>query len=109
MSGSIKIAFEGEPVTLDPAISWDVSGWTVEDSIFNALFRYAPKPGAEGTVLIPDLAVDMPEISVDGTTYTIKLRADAGFAPSVNRTVTAEDVKYGFERMMAESLCPRGR
>ncbi len=104
--GSITIAFEGEPVTLDPAISWDVAGWTVEDSIFNALYRYAPKPGAEGTVLIPDLAADMPEISEDGTTYTIKLRPDARFAPPVDRVVTAEDVKYSFERMMAEPRCP---
>ena len=106
MGGTIKIAFQGEPVTLDPAISWDVVGWTVEDSIFNSLYRYAPKPGAEGTVLIPDIAADMPEISADGTTYTIKLRPDAGFAPPVNRMVTAEDVKYSFERMMAEPLCP---
>ena len=106
MGGSIKIAFEGEPVTLDPAISWDVSGWTVEDSIFNALYRYAPKPGAEGTVLIPDLAADMPVISADGTTYTIKLRSDAKFAPPVDRAVTADDVKYSFERMMAEPRCP---
>jgi len=104
--GAISIAFQSEPVTLDPAISWDVAGWTVEDSIFNALYRYAPKPGAEGTELIPDLAVDMPEISSDGTTYTIKLRPDAKFAPPVDRAVTADDVKYSFERMMAEPRCP---
>jgi ABC-type transport system substrate-binding protein len=91
MGGSIKIAFAGEPVTLDPVISSDVSGWTVEDSIFNALYRYAPKPGAEGAVPIPDLAADMPVISADGTTYTIKLRVD---------------VKDSFERMMAEPRCP---
>ena len=104
--GSINIAFQAEPVTLDPAISWDVSGWTVEDSIFNALYRYAPKPGAAGTELIPDLAVDMPEISADGTTYTIKLRPDAKFAPPIDRAVTADDVKYSFERMMTEPRCP---
>ena len=104
--GALTIAFQAEPVTLDPAISWDVTGWTVEDSIFNALYRYAPKPGAAGTVLIPDLAVDMPKISADGTTYTIKLRPDAKFAPPVNRAVTAEDVKYSFERMMSEPRCP---
>jgi oligopeptide transport system substrate-binding protein len=104
--GSITIAFQSEPVTLDPAISWDVAGWTVEDSVFNALYRYAPKPGAAGTELIPDLAVDMPEISADGTTYTIKLRPDAKFAPPVDRAVTAEDVKYSFERMMTEPRCP---
>jgi oligopeptide transport system substrate-binding protein len=104
--GSINIAFQSEPVTLDPAISWDVAGWTVEDSVFNALYRYAPKAGAEGTELIPDLAVDMPEISADGTTYTIKLRPDAKFAPPVDRAVTAEDVKYSFERMMTEPRCP---
>ena len=104
--GSISIAFQSEPVTLDPAISWDVAGWTVEDSVFNALYRYAPKPGAAGTELIPDLAVAMPEISADGTTYTIKLRPDAKFAPPVNRAVTAADVKYSFERMMTEPRCP---
>ena len=104
--GSISIAFQSEPVTLDPAISWDVAGWTVEDSVFNALYRYAPKPGAAGTELIPDLAVEMPEISADGTTYTIKLRPDAKFAPPVNRAVTADDVKYSFERMMTEPRCP---
>ncbi len=104
--GTISIAFQGEPVTLDPAIAWDVTGWTVEDSIFNSLYRYAPKPGAAGTVLIPDLAADMPVISADGTTYTIKLRPDAKFAPPVNRVVTADDVKYSFERMMSEPRCP---
>jgi oligopeptide transport system substrate-binding protein len=104
--GTISIAFQAEPVTLDPAISWDVAGWTVEDSIFNALYRYAPKPGAEGTELIPDLAAEMPEMSADGTTYTIKLRSDAKFAPPVDRVVTAEDVKYSFERMMTSPRCP---
>ncbi len=104
--GSISIAFQSEPVTLDPAISWDVSGWTVEDSVFNALYRYAPKSGAAGTELIPDLAAAMPAISADGTTYTIKLRSDAKFAPPVNRAVTAADVKYSFERMMTEPRCP---
>ena len=48
----------------------------------------------------------MPVISADGTTYTIKLRPDARFAPPVDRAVTAEDVKYSFERMMAEPRCP---
>jgi oligopeptide transport system substrate-binding protein len=104
--GSINITFQSEPVTLDPAISWDVAGWTVEDSVFNALYRYAPKPGAEGTELIPDIAAEMPQISADGTTYTIKLRPDVKFAPPVNRAVTADDVKYSFERMMAEPRCP---
>jgi ABC-type transport system substrate-binding protein len=104
--GTISIAFQAEPVTLDPAISWDVAGWTVEDSIFNALYRYAPKPGVEGTELIPDLAAEMPEISEGGTTYTIKLRPDAKFAPPVDRAVTAEDVKYSFERMMTQPRCP---
>ena len=104
--GTISIAFQAEPVTLDPAISWDVSGWTVEDSVFNALYRYAPKSGVAGTELIPDLAVAMPDISADGTTYTIKLRPDAKFAPPVDRAVTAADVKYSFERMMTSPRCP---
>jgi oligopeptide transport system substrate-binding protein len=104
--GTISIAFQAEPVTLDPAISWDVSGWTVEDSVFNALYRYAAKPGVEGTELIPDLAAEMPQISADGTTYTIKLRPDAKFAPPVDRAVTADDVKYSFERMMTSPRCP---
>ena len=93
-------------MTLDPAISWDVSGWTVEDSVFNALYRYAPKSGVAGTELIPDLAAELPDISDDGTVYTIKLRPDAKFAPPVDRPVTADDVKYSFERMMTSPRCP---
>jgi ABC-type transport system substrate-binding protein len=104
--GTLHFAIQAEPYSLDPAVDWEVSGWFVEDNVFSALYRAAPKAGLAGTKLVPELAADMPVISADGTTYTIKLRPDAKFAPPVNRAVTAADFKYSFQRMMADPLCP---
>lgn len=55
----------------------------------------------------PDLAVSQPEIPGDGTLLTFKLRPEAKWQdrPPVNsrpsRTVTAEDVKFTFDRIRA--------
>jgi peptide/nickel transport system substrate-binding protein len=50
----------------------------------------------------PDLAADMPEITPDGLTYTFKINTAAKWqnkAPANGRNVTAEDVKFTFERI----------
>lgn|GEM_PF-2716674 len=60
----------------------------------------------------PDLAVDLPEITDDGLTVTFKLNPEAKFhnRPPVNgRKVTAEDVKWTFERIKSPDVgSPRG-
>jgi len=103
--GGTFIISNGEPSTLDPAICWD-AGWTVEHTIFETLYDYAPAPGAAGEKLQPVLAAAMPTVSADGLTYTIPLRKGVRFAPPVNRELTADDVRYSFERMLRTPQAP---
>jgi len=104
--GELVVAFQADPTSLDPAIAWNVSDWSVEDVIFESLYRYPSKPGVEGTKLIPWLAAELPTISDDGTVYTIPLKKGIKFQPPVSREVTAEDFRYSFERMMRLPQAP---
>jgi peptide/nickel transport system substrate-binding protein len=47
---------------------------------------------------VPDLADALPEVSPDGRTVTVHLRAGVRFSPPVDRAVTSQDVKYAIER-----------
>jgi oligopeptide transport system substrate-binding protein len=104
--GMLTIAFQTEPSSLDPAIAWELTGTTIEQSIFNTLLAYAPAPGMDGTKLIPSLATEVPQPTNGGTTYTFHLRQGVMFHPPVSREMTADDVKYSFERMMKLPLAP---
>ena len=104
--GSISIAFQTEPSSLDPAIAWELTGTTIEQSIFNTLLAYAPAPGLAGTKLVPCLATEVPQPTNGGKTYVFNLRHGVMFQPPVNRELTADDVKYSFERMMKLPLAP---
>jgi oligopeptide transport system substrate-binding protein len=104
--GTLTLSYESEPPTLDPAIAWNVIDWAIEHNIYESFYRYAPKPGAAGTELVPAIAAAMPTVSADGKTFTIPLKHGVKFAPPVNREVTAEDFKYSFERMMRLPLAP---
>ena len=52
----------------------------------------------------PDLAADMPEISEDGKTVTVKLKQGVTFSPPVSREVTSADVKYAIERAFTANV-----
>ncbi len=107
----MTLAYMSEPSSLDPAVAWNVIDWQIEHDIYQGLLAYAPKPGAAGDQLIASLATEVPSaanggISADGKTYTFHLRPGVQFQPPVNRTVTADDFKYSFERMMASPRAP---
>jgi ABC-type transport system substrate-binding protein len=104
--GTMITSYQGEPQYLDPAIDWEGNGWSLEHCLFNGLLTYASGTGTEGTKLVPDMAMAMPEISADGLRYTFKIRPGIKFAPPVNREVTAADFKYSFERMMNPNTHP---
>ncbi len=104
--GMLSIAFQTEPTTIDPAIAWDLTGTTIEQSVFNTLLAYAPAPGMAGTKLIPSLATEVPQPTNGGKTYVFHLRQGVMFQPPVSREMTADDVKYSFERMMKLPRAP---
>jgi ABC-type transport system substrate-binding protein len=109
--GTLRVTFENEPATLDPAIAWDIESWSLERLTYQTLLTYAAASGAAGTRLVADLATEVPTvanggISPDGLVYTFHLKTAVRFAPPVDREVTAADFKYSFERMLREPLAP---
>jgi oligopeptide transport system substrate-binding protein len=109
--GILRVAFREEPASLDPAVAWDVVSWSVERLTYETLLTYANRPGEEGARLTPGLAREVPSaanggISPDGRTYTFKLRRGVRFPSPVDREMTAGDLVWSFERMMAEPRAP---
>ncbi|MBU2607736.1 MAG: peptide ABC transporter substrate-binding protein [Chloroflexi bacterium] len=79
-----------DPLTLDPAVSGDATSHEYILQLFSGLVRLDDdlRPA-------PDIAADW-QISRDGKTYTFNLRRDVRFHDG--RKVTAQDVKYSWER-----------
>ena len=91
--GSMVVTFKDDISTLDPAVGYDWQNWSIIKSIFDGLMDY--EPGT--TNLMPHLAESY-EVSEDGRTYVFTLREGVMFHNG--RELTAEDVKYSFERML---------
>ncbi|MDA8098937.1 MAG: ABC transporter substrate-binding protein [Nitrospiraceae bacterium] len=90
--GILHLRLSSDPSTLDPALITDVTGGLIAAKLFNGLVRFN-----DDLDIVPDIA-DRWEISADRRTYTFHLRK--GFTFSNGRTVTAEDFRYSFERVL---------
>lgn len=77
--------------TLDSALAYDTVSDIGLSYIAEGLLRYSP----EGKI-VPAGAVDLPEVSEDGLTYTFELRQDAKWANG--EAVTAHDYVYAWRR-----------
>ena len=101
----MRVALVGDAVAggtyWDPAFFWS----------FNPLFRcclvrtllsYNGRPTEEGGAeLRPDLAIDLPEISADGLSWTFHLKPGVRYAPPLeDRTVESRDFVTGFEHAL---------
>src|SRR5215468_6354076 len=80
--------------TMDPHAAFDVGRVAVRLNLYDGLYRWLDNPA----VLQPWLA-ESHAVSADGLTYTFKLRRGAKFHDGAE--VTAEDVRYSIERILA--------
>jgi peptide/nickel transport system substrate-binding protein len=80
--------------TLDPHAAFDVGRVAVRLNLYDGLYRWLDNP----PVLHPWLA-ESHTVSPDGLTYTFKLRKGVRFHDG--RAVSAEDVRYSLERILA--------
>ncbi len=92
LHGYLYLRLNNNPTTLDPALITDVQGGGIAAKLFNGLVRFNENLG-----IAPDIARSW-RLSEDQTTYTFRLRRDVTF--SNGRRVTADDVKYSFERVL---------
>jgi ABC-type transport system substrate-binding protein len=80
--------------TMDPHAAFDVGRVAVRLNLYDGLYRWLDNPA----VLQPWLA-ESHTVSADGLTYTFKLRHGAKFHDGTE--ITAEDVRYSMERILA--------
>ncbi len=97
MGGSITVAVEGEPASMDPAFDYDfVSGLAV-DSVTEPLLKFCEND----TKLCPNLAESW-QVSDDGLTYTLKIRQGVRFHDGSPMTV--DDVVFSLDRIRDPKL-----
>src|SRR3954466_5945557 len=65
------------------------------------LYAYKPDDGAN---MVPDLPVGDPQVSEDGKTDTIKIKAGVKSSPRYSKEVTSKDVKCAIERGFFSSV-----
>lgn len=94
---TLVIALEGSPPTFDPVQAADSRVDTPSLNLYNALVQYLPG----STEFELELAESVTE-SEDGLSYTFELIPDVLFHDGT--TLTAEDVKYTVDRMVALNL-----
>src|SRR6266850_8350330 len=80
--------------TMDPHAAFDVGRVAVRLNLYDGLYRWLDNPPK----LEPWLA-ESHTVSPDGLTYTFKLRRGARFHDGAE--ITAEDVRYSIERILA--------
>ena len=88
----------------DPALARNPLVYQVEFATCARLLNYPDASGPAGTVLGPEVAATMPQISNGGRTYTFIVRSGFRFSPPSNQTVTAETFKYSIERAVSPKM-----
>jgi len=93
--GSVLNLWDEGPITLDPAVSGDMSSHLYVMHLFSGLVKL------DGDMNVaPDIATSW-DILDEGTTYVFHLRRDVRFHSG--RQVTATDFKYSWERACSPS------
>jgi len=93
VTGVVLNLYGTDPLTLDPAVSSEMTSHGYIMQIFSGLVRFS-----DSLEPAPDIAQSW-QVSSDGKTYTFYLRQDVKFQDG--RQVTAGDFKYSWERACA--------
>jgi peptide/nickel transport system substrate-binding protein len=102
--GELVVAMQSGTETLNPHKVSFTTGITMCENMSNSLYRVT----SEGKIE-PDLAKEMPEISDDGTQYTVTLREGVQFHEPYKREMTAEDVVWNFRKILDKEYGAAGR
>jgi YVTN family beta-propeller protein len=97
--GTLTFRMNRSPDSIDTAISYDSTAWTILRMTGDGLVAFNQASGLQGTQLVPDLAVSLPAPSPGGRTYTFRLRPKMRY--SNGGPVKASDVRTTFERNFA--------
>lgn len=90
---TITVGTTDAVTALDPAGAYDAGSWALFNNVFQSLLTFEPG----GVAPVPDAAQSCAFAGADLKTYRCDLREGLTF-PS-GRAMTAEDVKYSFDRV----------
>jgi peptide/nickel transport system substrate-binding protein len=93
----LKGAFSSFPDYMDPQLSYTTEGWTAMYETYIPLLTYQRADGRAGAEVIPGLAMNLPEVTDGGRTYTLFLRQ--GLRYSDGTPVRASDFEYAIKRL----------
>ncbi|HSS33291.1 MAG TPA: ABC transporter substrate-binding protein [Solirubrobacterales bacterium] len=96
-SRTLHATFSSFPDYMDPQLSYTFEGWNAMYDTYIPLLTYRHAGGKAGAEVIPGLARELPQVSVDGKTYTVFLRK--GLKYSNGQPVRASDFAFTIERM----------
>jgi ABC-type transport system substrate-binding protein len=92
--GTMTVAYASDPNTFDPAVCYDATCWNNMRMLYDRLYDYV----GDTMNIESQAAADMPSVSADGLTYTIKLRS--GMVFSDGKPFTSADVVYSLSRIL---------
>ena len=101
---TFRIGTTGASWQDDPALAYLTTSWQLEYATCAKLINYPDAQAPEGSRLRPEIAAAMPAISQDGLTYTFQIRNDFAFSPPASGVVTAQSMKYTFERTLSHDM-----
>jgi peptide/nickel transport system substrate-binding protein len=104
--GTLRLANSGDWDSLDPADTYYGYSWDFIRLYGRSLVMFAPKPGAAGLQLVPDLAQTLGVPSDNAKTWTYKLRPGLKFEDGT--PITSKDVKYDVERSLDKDTFVNG-
>src|SRR4051812_14013893 len=100
--GKLTVLWTGDVDHIDCGQTYYQMGNFICNATQKQLYAYKPDDGA---TLVPDLADGDPQVSEDGKTVTIKIKAGVKYSPPYqDHTVTSADVKYAIERGFFSSV-----
>ena len=90
--GTLRVGLSADPAELDPHKTNLTAAWHVIEHVYNGLVTTNP-----ALEVVPSLAESW-DVSEDGLTYTFHIRQGVLFHNG--RELTAEDVKYSYDRIL---------
>ncbi|MFB7170460.1 ABC transporter substrate-binding protein [Streptomyces sp. NPDC056254] len=104
--GELKFVGTQDADSWDPQRGYYGFMWDFARYYTRQLISFKPGPGKESTELVPDLATAKAEISDGGKTYKYTLKDNVTWEDG--SPVTAQDIKYGIERIWAQDVISGG-
>jgi peptide/nickel transport system substrate-binding protein len=99
--GKLTVLWTGDVDFIDCGQTYYQMGNFICHATQKNLYGYKPD---DGSTLVPDLADGNPQVSEDGKTVTVKIKAGVKYSPPYNKEVTSKDVKYAIERGFFNSV-----